>query len=122
MASSCGRRNSLGRALPVDGSAEIDPTSTCPKPSAESKGTACALLSDPAARPIGFDRCMPATSVLRHSSLIVLCALIHEQNRRDELANAAARMASWCAVSASNWNKRGRSKRYILSLIHISEP
>ena len=46
-------RNSRGRGLPSDGSADTEPISTCPNPSADSSGTARALLSNPAASPSG---------------------------------------------------------------------
>jgi len=95
--------------LPADASAEIEPTSTWPKPSADRQATARALLSKPAASPSGVRIEMPATSVARHWLGVPARAAIEEQSQPRSPAHSAAPIARPCARSGSAANNSGRS-------------
>src|SRR5205807_2637398 len=107
-ARSRGKRNRRGFGLPGCGSLVTVPTSMNPKPSAHSASTASPFLSNPAARPIGFENVRPNRFRFPNGercnrfAAALRIAEGSSANDRDESANL-------CAVSAGRLNRSGRT-------------
>ena len=68
-ARSLGRRNNRGLGLPGCATGVAAPSSRNPKPQAAKPFSACAFLSNPAAKPIGFGNASPASCAFRRGKL-----------------------------------------------------
>ena len=110
MPSSCGIRNSRGFGLPSEASAETEPISRWPKPSAPSMRMARAFLSKPAASPIGLASGMPASVVSNRGSRTVKARPAARRTRSElptELGRAQRQVVRALGVEAEQQRPDG---------------